>query len=129
MKLIGNIFIYLTGIISFLFGIEYFVDFSVLLLVGIFYFIGYRIKHYFSHRNYKISQRSKLLHHLYLRSIFLACINIILFIFFGYAILLFSKTDFYLTHLQSLTQNSIDLIDTILSFWMNLPNRLLRYGH
>jgi uncharacterized protein with PQ loop repeat len=55
-------------------------------------------------------------------------IYLALFVFIGYLMLIFSRTEFYLSNLQSITQGVIDLINEILIFWVNIPSQLLKYG-
>ena len=51
-----------------------------------------------------------------------------IYIFIGYLLLTISKNDFYLNNFQSITQGTINLIDEMIRFWINLPNRLMKYG-
>ncbi|MCF8162152.1 MAG: hypothetical protein K9J05_03325, partial [Candidatus Methylopumilus sp.] len=57
-----------------------------------------------------------------------AIIYIMIFTFVGYLLLAISKTDFYQNNMQSLMQDTINLIDEMIRFWINLPYRLMKYG-
>jgi hypothetical protein len=130
MRRLGNLFITLSAIISILFGFEYFSETSIVVL-GAFplYLSGHYMRHNANYKKFKISPRSKPFSDSILRNVIHTIIYIIFFIFIGYLLLSFSKTDFYLTHLQAITLKSIELIDEIISFWINLPIRLMKYGN
>ncbi|MCF8182941.1 MAG: hypothetical protein K9J09_02045 [Limnohabitans sp.] len=128
MRAFGNLFIILSMIISIIFGLEYFSDATVVFLAFPLYLVGHYVKHNFTYRNFKISARSKPFFESILKNALQAIAYITIFIFVGYILVKISKTDFYLNHLQSLMQSSIDVINEIIRFWINLPNRLMKYG-
>jgi hypothetical protein len=119
MRTLGNLFIILSVIISILFGLEYFSDVFVLLVAFAIHLAGQYFKNNFHYKHFKISSRSKP---------FLNSIVRTLFVFVGYLILSFSRTEFYVSYLQSMTQHIIDWINQILIFWINLPTQFLKYG-
>ena len=128
MRAFGNLLIILSAIISILFGFEYFSEASIEFLAFPLYLIGHYMKHNFTYRNFKISRRSKPFFESILKNTIQAIAYVTIFIFVGYILLKISKTDFYLNNLQSLTQGSINLVDEVIKFWINLPNRLMKYG-
>jgi hypothetical protein len=128
MPALGNLFIILSAIISILFGLEYFSEASIEFLAFPLYLIGHYMKHNFTYRNFKISRRSKPFFESILKNAIQAIAYVTIFIFVGYILLKISKTDFYLNNLQSLMQGSIDLINEIIRFWINLPSQLMKYG-
>ena len=128
MRAFGNLFIILSAIISILFGLKYFSEATIVLVAFPLYLIGHYVKHNFTYRNFKISTRSKPFLESILRNAIHAVTYLTIFIFVGYLLLAISKTDFYLNNLQSLTQGSINLVDEVIKFWINLPNRLMKYG-
>ena len=128
MPTLGNLFIILSAIISILFGLEYFSEASIEFLAFPLYLIGHYVKHNFSYRNFKISTRSKPFFESILKNAIHAIAYLAIFFLVGYLLLAISKTDFYLNNLQSLMQGSIDLINEIIRFWINMPNRLMKYG-
>jgi UDP-N-acetylmuramyl pentapeptide phosphotransferase/UDP-N-acetylglucosamine-1-phosphate transferase len=128
MPTLGNLFIILSAIISILFGLEYFSEASIEFLAFPLYLIGHYMKHNFTYRNFKISRRSKPFFESILKNAIQAIAYVTIFIFVGYILLKISKTDFYLNNLQSLMQGSIDLINEIIRFWINLPSQLMKYG-
>ena len=128
MRAFGNLFIILSIFTSILFGLEYFSEATTVFLAVLLYLTGHYIKHNFTYRNFKISRRSKPFFESILKNAIQAIIYITIFTFVGYLLLAISKTDFYLNNLQSLTQGSINLVDEVIKFWINLPNRLMKYG-
>ena len=128
MRAFGNLLIILSAIIPILFGLEYFSDATIVFLAFPLYLIGHYVKHNFTYRNFKISRRSKPFFESILKNTIQAIAYVTIFIFVGYILLKISKTDFYLNNLQSLMQSSIDVINEIIRFWINLPNRLMKYG-
>ena len=128
MPTLGKLFIILCAIISILFGLEYFSEASIEFLAFPLYLIGHYMKHNFTYRNFKISRRSKPFFESILKNAIQAIAYVTIFIFVGYILLKISKTDFYLNNLQSLMQGSIDLINEIIRFWINLPSQLMKYG-
>ena len=128
MPTLGNLFIILSAIISILFGLEYFSEASIEFLAFPLYLIGHYMKHNFTYRNFKISRRSKPFFESILKNAIHAIAYLAIFFLVGYLLLAISKTDFYLNNLQSLMQGSIDLINEIIRFWINMPNRLMKYG-
>ena len=128
MRTLGNLFIILSVIIAILFGLEYFSEATIVFLAFPLYLTGHYIKHNFTYRNFKISTRSKPFFKSILKNSIHGIAYITIFIFLGYLLLAISKTDFYLNNLQSLTQGSINLVDEVIKFWINLPNRLMKYG-
>ena len=128
MRAFGNLLIILSAIIPILFGLEYFSEATTVFLAVLLYLTGHYIKHNFTYRNFKISRRSKPFFESILKNAIQAIIYITIFTFVGYLLLAISKTDFYLNNLQSLTQGSINLVDEVIKFWINLPNRLMKYG-
>jgi UDP-N-acetylmuramyl pentapeptide phosphotransferase/UDP-N-acetylglucosamine-1-phosphate transferase len=128
MPTLGNLFIILSAIISILFGLEYFSEASIEFLAFPLYLIGHYMKHNFTYRNFKISRRSKPFFESIVKNAIQAIAYVTIFIFVGYILLKISKTDFYLNNLQSLMQGSIDLINEIIRFWINLPSQLMKYG-
>ena len=128
MRAFGNLLIILSAIISILFGLEYFSEATTVFLAFLLYLTGHYMRHNFTYRNFKISARSKPFFESILKNALQAIAYITIFIFVGYILVKISKTDFYLNHLQSLMQSSIDVINEIIRFWINLPNRLMKYG-
>jgi hypothetical protein len=128
MRAFGNLLIILSAIIPILFGLEYFSEATIVFVAFPLYLVGHYVKHNFTYRNFKISTRSKPFFESILKNTIQAIAYITIFIFVGYILVKISKTDFYLNHLQSLMQSSIDLINEIIRFWINLPNRLMKYG-
>ena len=128
MQALSNLLIILSAIIAILFGLEYFSEATIVFLAFPLYLIGHYVKHNFTYRNFKISTRSKPFFKSILKNSIHAIAYITFFIFIGYLLLAFSKTDFYLNNLQSLTQGSINLVDEVIKFWITLPNRLMKYG-
>jgi hypothetical protein len=128
MRTLGNLFIILSVIISILFGLEYFSDVLILLVAFVLHFAGQHFKNNFNFRHFKVSTRSKPFFSSMVRISIHTSIYLALFIFIGYLMLIFSTTEFYLSHLQSITQGVIDSINEFLTFWINLPSQLLKYG-
>jgi hypothetical protein len=128
MRAFGNLFIILSIFTSILFGLEYFSEATTVFLAVLLYLTGHYIKHNFTYRNFKISRRSKPFFESILKNTIQAIAYVTIFIFVGYILLKISKTDFYLNHLQSLMQSSIDVINEIIRFWINLPSQLMKYG-
>ena len=128
MRAFGNLFIILSIFTSILFGLEYFSEATIVFLAFPLYLIGHYVKHNFTYRNFKISRRSKPFFESILKNSIHAIAYITIYIFIGYLLLTISKTDFYLNNLQSLMQSSIDVINEIIRFWINLPYRLMKYG-
>ncbi len=128
MRALSNLFIILSAIISLLFGLKYFSEAAIVLVAFPLYLIGHYVKHNFTYRNFKISTRSKPFFESILKNSIHAIAFVTIYIFIGYLLLTISKTDFYLNNLQSLMQGSIDLINEIIRFWINLPSQLMKYG-
>ena len=128
MRTLGNLFIILSVIIAILFGLEYFSDVLILLVAFVLHLAGQHFKNNFNFRHFKVSTRSKPFLNSIVRISIHTSIYLALFTFVGYLLLIFSRTEFYLSHLQSITQGVIDLINQILTFWVNLPSQLLKYG-
>ncbi len=128
MRALSNLFIILSAIISLLFGLKYFSEATVVFLAFPLFLIGHYVKHNFTYRNFKISRRSKPFFESILKNSIHAIAYITIYIFIGYLLLTISKTDFYLNNFQSITQGTINLIDEMIRFWINLPNRLMKYG-
>ena len=128
MQALSNLLIILSAIISILFGLEYFSEASIVLVAFPLYLIGHYVKHNFTYRNFKISTRSKPFLESILRNAIHAVTYLTIFIFLGYLLLVISKTDFYLNNLQGLTQGTINLVEEVIKFWLNLPIRLMKYG-
>ena len=128
MRALGNLFITLSAIIAILFGLEYFSDATVVFLAFPLYLIGHYVMHNFTYRNFKISRRSKPFFESIVKNSIHAIAYVTIYIFIGYLLLTLSKTDFYLNNLQSLTQGTINLIDEMIRFWINLPSQLMKYG-
>jgi hypothetical protein len=128
MPTLGNLFIILSVIIAILFGLEYFSDVLILLVAFVLHLIGQHFKNNFNFRHFKVSSHSKPFLNSIVRISIHTSIYLALFIFIGYLMLIFSRTEFYLSHLQSITQGLIELINEFLTFWINLPNQLLKYG-
>ena len=128
MRAFGNLLIILSAIIPILFGLEYFSEATIVFLAFLLYLTGHYVRHNFTYRNFKISRRSKPFFESILKNAIQAIIYITIFTFVGYLLLAISKTDFYLNHLQSLMQGTINLIDEIIRFWINLPSQLMKYG-
>ena len=128
MQILSNLSIILSAIIAILFGLEYFSEAKTVIVAFPLYLTGHYIKHNFTYRNFKISTRSKPFFKSILKNSIHAIAYITIFIFLGYLLLAISKTDFYLNHLQSLMQGTINLIDEMIRFWINLPYRLMKYG-
>ena len=128
MRAFSNLFIILSVIISILFGLEYFSEATTVFLAFLLYLTGHYVRHNFTYRNFKISSRSKPFLESILKNAIQAIAYVTIFIFVGYLLLVISKTDFYLNHLQSLMQGCIDVINEVIKFWINLPNQLMKYG-
>ena len=128
MRALSNLFIILSAIISLLFGLKYFSEATVVFLAFPLFLIGHYVKHNFTYRNFKISRRSKPFFESILKNSIHAVAYITIYIFIGYLLLTISKTDFYLNNFQSITQGTINLIDEMIRFWINLPSRLMKYG-
>jgi len=128
MPTLGNLFIILSAIISILFGLEYFSEATIVFVAFPLYLIGHYVKHNFSYRNFKISKRSKPFFESILKNSIHAVAYLAIFVFVGYLLLAISKTDFYLNNLQSFTQGTLNLMDEVIKFWINMPYRLMKYG-
>ena len=128
MQALSNLLIILSAIISILFGLEYFSEATLVFVAFPLYLIGHYVKHNFSYRNFKISKRSKPFFESILKNSIHAVAYLAIFVFVGYLLLAISKTDFYLNNLQSFTQGTLNLMDEVIKFWINLPNRLMKYG-
>jgi hypothetical protein len=128
MRSLGKLFIILSVIIAILFGLEYFSDVLILLVAFVLHLTGQHFKNNLNFRRFKVSTRSKPFLSSMVRTSIYTSIYLALFIFIGYLMLIFSTTEFYLSHLQSITQHIIDLINQMLTFWVNLPSQLLKYG-
>ena len=128
MRALSNLSITLSAITAILFGLEYFSEATLVFVAFPLYLIGHYVKHNFSYRNFKISTRSKPYFESILGNAIHAIAYLTIFIFVGYLLLAISKTDFYLNTLQSLTQGTINLMDEVIRFWINLPNQLMKYG-
>jgi len=128
MRALSNLLIILSAIISLLFGLKYFSDVLILLVAFVLHLAGQHFKNNFNFRHFKVSNRSKPFLSSMVRTSIHTSIYLALFIFIGYLMLIFSTTEFYLSHLQGITQHIIDLINQILTFWVNLPSQLLKYG-
>ncbi len=128
MQALSNLLIILSAIISILFGLKYFSEASIVLVAFPLYLIGHYVKHNFTYRNFKISTRSKPFLESILRNAIHAVTYLTIFIFLGYLLLVISKTDFYLNNLQSFTQGTLNLMDEVIKFWINMPYRLMKYG-
>ena len=128
MQRLSNLSIILSAIIAILFGLEYFSEAKTVFVAFPLYLTGHYIKHNFTYRNFKISTRSKPFLKSVLKNSIHAIAYITIFIFLGYLLLVISKTDFYINNFQSLTQGTISLMDEVIKFWINLPNRLMKYG-
>ena len=128
MRALSNLFIILSSIISLLFGLKYLSEATIVFVAFPLYLVGHYVKHNFTYRNFKISTRSKPFFESILKNSIHAIAYITIYIFIGYLLLTISKTDFYLNNLQSLTQGTISSMDEVIKFWINLPNRLMKYG-
>jgi hypothetical protein len=107
---------------------EYFSDATVLLAAFPLYLIGHYVKHNFTYRNFKISTRSKPFLESIVKNSIHAIAFVTIFIFVGYLLLAISKTDFYLNNLQSMAQGTLNLVEEVIKFWINMPYRLMKYG-
>ena len=128
MRALSNLSITLSAIIAMLFGMKYFSEATIVLLAFPLHLIGHYVKHNFSYRNFKISTRSKPFFESIVKNSIHAITYITIFIFVGYLLLVISKTDFYLNNLQSMTQGTINLVEEVIKFWINLPTQFLKYG-
>ena len=128
MCTLGNLFIILSVIISILFGLECFSEVFILLVAFVLHLAGQNFKNNFKYRHFKISSRSKPFLNSIVRISIHTLIYLTLFIFIGYLMLIFSRTEFYISYLQSITQHIIDLTNQMLTFWINIPSRLMKYG-
>ena len=128
MRALSNLLIILSAIISLLFGLKYFSEAAIVLVAFPLYLIGHYVKHNFTYRNFKISIRSKPFFESIVKNSIHAIAFVTIYIFIGYLLLTISKNDFYLNNFQSITQGTINLIDEMIRFWINLPNRLMKYG-
>ena len=127
MQALSNLLIILSAIISILFGLEYFSEATIVFVAFSLYLIGHYFKHNFSYRNFKISKRSKPFFESILKNSIHAVAYLAIFVFVGYLLLAISKTDFYLNNLQSFTQGTLNLMDEVIKFWINMPYRLMKY--
>jgi hypothetical protein len=128
MRALSNLSITLSAIIAILFGLEYFSEATIVFVAFPLYLIGHYVKHNFSYRNFKISKRSKPFFESILKNSIHAVAYLAIFVFVGYLLLAISKTDFYLNNLQSFTQGTLNLMDEVIKFWINMPYRLMKYG-
>ncbi len=128
MRALSNLFIILSAIISLLLGLKYFSDATIVFVAFPLYLVGHYVKHNFTYRNFKISTRSKPFLKSILKNSIHAIAFVTIYIFIGYLLLTISKNDFYLNNMHSLMQGPIDLINEMIKFWINLPNRLMKYG-
>ena len=128
MRALSNLSITLSTIIAILFGLEYFSEATLVFVAFPLYLIGHYVKHNFSYRNFKISKRSKPFFESILKNSIHAVAYLAIFVFVGYLLLAISKTDFYLNNLQSFTQGTLNLMDEVIKFWINIPYRLMKYG-
>jgi len=128
MRALSNLLIILSAIISILFGLKYFSEATIVLLAFPLYLIGHYVKHNFSYRNFKISTRSKPFLESIVKNSIHGITYITIFIFVGYLLLAISKTDFYLNNLQSMAQGTLNLVEEVIKFWINMPYRLMKYG-
>ena len=128
MRALSNLFIILSAIISLLLGLKYLSEVTIVFVAFLLYLVGHYVKHNFTYRNFKISTRSKPFFESILKNSIHAIAYVTIYIFIGYLLLAISKTDFYLNHLQSLMQGTISSMDEVIKFWINLPNRLMKYG-
>ena len=128
MRALSNLLIILSAIISLLFGLKYFSEATVVFLAFPLFLIGHYVKHNFTYRNFKISRRSKPFFESILKNSIHAVAYLAIFVFVGYLLLAISKTDFYLNNLQSFTQGTLNLMDEVIKFWINIPYRLMKYG-
>ena len=128
MQALSNLSITLSAIIAILFGLEYFSEATIVFVAFPLYLIGHYVKHNFSYRNFKISKRSKPFFESILKNSIHAVAYLAIFVFVGYLLLAISKTDFYLNNMQSFTQGTLNLMDEVIKFWINMPYRLMKYG-
>ena len=128
MRALSNLSITLSAITAILFGLEYFSEATIVFVAFPLYLIGHYVKHNFSYRNFKISKRSKPFFESILKNSIHAVAYLAIFVFVGYLLLAISKTDFYLNNLQSFTQGTLNLMDEVIKFWINMPYRLMKYG-
>jgi hypothetical protein len=128
MRAFSNLLITLSAIISLLLGLKYFSEAAIVLVAFPLYLIGHYVKHNFTYRNFKISTRSKPFFESIVKNSIHAIAYVTIYIFIGYLLLTISKNDFYLNNFQSITQGTINLIDEMIRFWINLPSRLMKYG-
>lgn len=128
MRALSNLSITLSAITAILFGLEYFSEATLVFVAFPLYLIGHYVKHNFSYRNFKISTRSKPFFESILKNSIHAVAYLAIFVFVGYLLLAISKTDFYLNNLQSFTQGTLNLMDEVIKFWINIPYRLMKYG-
>jgi hypothetical protein len=128
MQALSNLLIILSAIIAMLFGMKYFSEASIVLVAFPLYLIGHYVKHNFTYRNFKISRRSKPFFESIVKNSIHAVAYLSIFIFVGYLLLAISKTDFYLNNLQSMAQGTLNLVEEVIKFWINMPYRLMKYG-
>ena len=128
MRALSNLFIILSAIIAILFGMEYFSDATVVFVAFPLFLIGHYVKHNFTYRNFKISTRSKPFFESIVKNSIHGIAYVTIYIFIGYLLLAISKTDFYLNNLQSMAQGTLNLVEEVIKFWINMPYRLMKYG-
>jgi len=128
MRALSNLFIILSAIISLLLGLKYYSEATIVLVAFSLYLIGHYVKHNFTYRNFKISTRSKPFFESILKNSIHAVAYLAIFVFVGYLLLAISKTDFYLNNLQSFTHGTLNLLEEVIKFWINMPYRLMKYG-
>jgi hypothetical protein len=128
MRALSNLLIILSAIIPILFGLKYFSDATVVLAAFPLYLIGHYVKHNFTYRNFKVSRRSKPFFESIVKNSIHGIAYLTIFIFVGYLLLAISKTDFYLNNLQSFTHGTLNLLEEVIKFWINMPYRLMKYG-
>jgi hypothetical protein len=128
MRALGNLLIILSAIISLLLGLKYYSEATIVLVAFPLYLIGHYVKHNFTYRNFKLSRRSKPFFESIVKNSIHAVAYLTIFIFVGYLLLAISKTDFYLNNLQSMAQGTLNLVEEVIKFWINMPYRLMKYG-
>lgn len=129
MRILINTIICLSALLALMSGINDFSEYIYFLIAGILYLIARYFKYYDNYRQWKVSTRSKPFLSRFIPNIFRAFIFVLIYSLIGYGFLLISKTDFYVAYFQSFIQSALKITDEIITFWINVPYQLMKYGH
>ena len=129
MRILINTIICLSALLALMSGMNDFSEYIYFLIAGILYLIARYFKYYDNYRHWKVSTRSKPFLSRFIPNIFRAFIFVLIYSLIGYGFLLISKTDFYVAYFQSFIQSALKITDEIITFWINVPYQLMKYGH